>query len=97
MRVFLIMAVLGCAAPLASLAFQPAQQSDLRLVFLAPWQDAETLARSAGGRLVGPQRAVLAVLVHTDDPAHFDQQARDLGAFGVLDGAAIAALCGVDV
>ncbi|MBY5934650.1 hypothetical protein KUV51_16705 [Tateyamaria omphalii] len=95
MRVFVMMAMLGLAAPLVGLTFQPAQQSDLRLVFLAPWQDAEALAQSAGGTLVGPQRATFAALVQTDDPARFDDLAMDFGAFGVRDGAAIAALCGV--
>ncbi|APX12739.1 hypothetical protein BWR18_14380 [Tateyamaria omphalii] len=90
-----MMALLGLAAPLAGLTLQPPKQSDLRLVFLAPWQDADMLAQSAGGTLVGPQQALFAALVQTDDPARFDQRARDFGAFGVRDGAVIAALCGV--
>ena len=95
MRVFVMMVMLGLAAPLTALTVQPAQQSDVRLVFLAPWQDAETLVQSAGGTLVGPQRAPFAALVQTDDVARFDDLVRELGAFGVRDGTAIAALCGV--
>ncbi|KIC51876.1 hypothetical protein RA29_00820 [Tateyamaria sp. ANG-S1] len=90
-----MMAMLGFAAPLAALLLQSGQQSDLRLVILAPWHDAEALAQSAGGTLVGPQRAPFAALVQTDNPARFDDLARDFGSFGVRDGAAIAALCGV--
>ncbi|MEM8655520.1 MAG: hypothetical protein AAGF36_12315 [Pseudomonadota bacterium] len=95
MRVFLIMALLSCGAPLAALALHPDAGSPIRLVIVAPWQDAHALIASAGGTVLGPERAPFALLAQTSDPDQFNAAARSLGAWWVTDGAAVAELCGV--
>ena len=94
MRVFFFMAILTCVPPLAGLALQPDQGSDLRLVIIAPWADGDALVQAAGGARVGPEQAPLAMFARTDDVQVFDSAARAAGAWWVGDGAALAALCG---
>ncbi|MGR3793995.1 hypothetical protein [Vannielia sp. SX4] len=64
------------------------------LVIVPPWDDADALLARAGGRPIGPRRAPFAVLARFPSPAAA-HEARTHGAWAVLGGGALAALCGV--
>lgn len=81
----------------ASLLARPAEQGAEGpvIVVVPPWRDAETVIAAAQGRIIGPVRAPFAVFAAFEteiDP----QTARHAGAWAVLDGAALAELCGVE-
>jgi len=80
--------------PLALLA-RPATGAGIVVVVLPPWMDADTLLTQAGGRVVGPERAPLGVLAQVETVSAL-KKLRHLGAWAVMDGAALAELCGVD-
>ncbi|WP_299048486.1 hypothetical protein [uncultured Tateyamaria sp.] len=94
MRVFVMVMLLTCGPALAGLALQPDTGSPLRLVILPPWSDGPALVTAAGGAVVGPETAPIAVLAQVDDLQAFDTAIRALGALWVMDGASIAAFCG---
>ncbi|WP_394153870.1 hypothetical protein [Loktanella salsilacus] len=56
----------------------------------------EHLVRSSGGRLIGPVAAPLASLAVSDDP-NFISRLQSVGALVVLDGRAIAQICGASL
>ncbi|TMV83711.1 hypothetical protein FGG78_22415 [Thioclava sp. BHET1] len=65
----------------------------LSLVILPPWMDAEHVLRQAETRPVGPMRAPIGLFAMGSGP---DLSARlyRAGAWAVLDGRRLAALCG---
>ncbi|WP_299694140.1 hypothetical protein [uncultured Tateyamaria sp.] len=97
MRVLLMMVFLTVAGPITALATAPDDGSDMRLVVVPPWDDANAVVVAAGGHVIGPERAPFAVLAQVDHPRAFAVAARRAGALAVLNGATIAAFCGVDV
>lgn len=80
-------------APLGSLLAAPPRPSAPVLVLVPPWIDAVSLVASAGGRVVGPASAPMAVLAYSDD-SEFAQNLLRSGALGVRDGSVLADLCG---
>ncbi|WP_172299622.1 hypothetical protein [Pseudoruegeria sp. HB172150] len=89
----LIFPVLAVAAGPAAITFGDAPHPDRpMLVIAAPWHDASQIVAAAGGRIVGPQRAPLAVFAIGD--AGFADRARASGAWSVTDGTTLAAICG---
>ncbi|KUF11624.1 hypothetical protein [Pseudoponticoccus marisrubri] len=65
------------------------------LVIAPPWSiGAAQIARSAGGRPIGPTWAPMGALAVFDGPVP-TRRIRDLGGWGVTDGARLARLCGV--
>ncbi|WP_299652168.1 hypothetical protein [uncultured Tateyamaria sp.] len=97
MRVFIMMVCLVVCGPLIGLATGPDDASDLRLVIVAPWHNAQRVVRMSGGNVIGPDRALFAVLAQTDDVPAFAAAARAAGALAVLNGKTVAILCGVSV
>lgn len=82
--------------PLVMLAAPPVA-GDGPLLVVSGWgAGAERRIGAAGGRVVGPLRAPLGVLATSDNPA-FADNLRAAGAWAVLDGRRIAALCGADI
>ena len=95
MRVTVVMIFLTLAGPLLALAAARDDESDLRLVVIPPWRNAETIVTQAGGHIVGPARARFAVFARPQRAFGFSDAARDAGAILVLNGAAIASICGM--
>lgn len=92
---FLLPVVAIIASPLIVVLSAKAPDSAPVLV-IAPWGAAtETQIVLAGGQLVGPLRAPLAALARSDNP-DFGAALRLAGAWAVIDGGRIAALCGAE-
>ena len=91
-----VLILLSLSAP-PSLGLSGMRPTDapLRLVIFAPWTDGPALVRRAGGALVGPRDAPMGALAYAEDRAAFDSRLRALGAWAVVDGTALARLCGV--
>jgi len=90
---FAFMAPLA-VTPLALLGQHPPGVGPV-LVLLAPWADGPALVEAAGGHIIGPARAPFALLAAWDT-AGDETRALKHGAWAVLDGNALAAICGVD-
>ena len=89
-----VAATLAAGPVLAALAAPPPADGPL-LAVVAPWRDAAEVARAAGAAPVG-LAAPMALLV-TGEGADLPARLRAAGAWAVLDGAALAALCGAAV
>lgn len=82
----------GPAIVVASAPVRP----DGPLLVISGWGDrAERIVDTAGGQVYGPVRASLGILATSSNPA-FADNLRAAGAWAVLDGSRIAALCGAD-
>lgn len=80
--------------PVVMLTGRPALPGQIALVIVPPWAasgGAAAVVQAAGGQEVGPRRAPFAVLAVLDAP----DSARQHGAWAVLDGRALAQICGV--
>lgn len=77
-----------------AVASAPVAGAGPRLVLHAPWADGLVLVRAAGGTPIGPFQAPMGMLAQADESADFDARLRLAGAWAVLDGTAIAQLCG---
>ncbi len=86
-------AALVLAGPMLGVLSLPPASHGLVLVLAPPWVNRETAIRAAGGHGVGPT-APLGTLTQADDPG-FGDLLRAAGPFLVVDGQAIATLCGV--
>lgn len=89
------MALVGFAGPLIALGTAtPQADADLLLIVAS---DPASVARQAGGRPIGPWQAPIGALVAagSEDAAGFAARLSAAGAWIVLDGAAVAAICGV--
>lgn len=95
-RLALATLALVLLAPLGALLAAPPQVGMPVIVFVPPWQDAARLVDLAGGQVVGPESAPLAVLAYSSDP-DFARNLMLSGAFGVRDGSLVASLCNVEV
>jgi hypothetical protein len=80
------------AAPVTILSAPPGVEGPF-LVVVPPWLGASSVVEAAGGSVVGPTAAPLAVLAMAEAP-DFQARARSTGAF-VRDGRLLAAICGV--
>ncbi|WP_158585635.1 hypothetical protein [Pseudooceanicola sediminis] len=87
----LVMAVMGPAVMVLSL---PAASHGLVLVLGPPWADRARAIEGAGGRGIGPVTTIVASLAQADNP-DFGSRMRAAGPFLVVDGQAVASLCGV--
>jgi len=93
-RIALVLLLLGSlpAAPVLALLAMPPAPAGPRLVLHPPWLHGPALVRAAGGSpLTG---APLALLAYAPDPPAFDRRLRTLGAWAIVDGTALAGLCG---
>lgn len=86
-----------CVPPVLAVVAAPLPAEGPRLVLYPPWVDGVDIVKRAGGDPVGPSQAPMGVLAFAPDSDAFDQRLRSAGAWAVLDGAAIAALCGLEV
>ena len=83
------------SGPLLALASARPGPASLLLVVVPPaGPDAVAVIRAAGGVPVGPRQAPLAAFAAAPAP-HFAERLRSQGAWMVLDGDRLAALCGV--
>lgn len=73
---------------------RPVQQGDIVVVIVPPWRGADAVIEDAGGHLVGPWRATFGQFALSSDPK-FIPALRRSGAWAVLNGNALAYLCGV--
>ena len=80
------------AAPMAVLSAPPGAEGPF-LVVAPPWLEAAAIVEAAGGSVVGPAGAPLAVLAMAEVPG-FQARASRAGAI-VRDGRVLAAICGV--
>lgn len=81
--------------PVIVFASAPAEGAGPVLVISGWGARAESVIARAGGQVYGPVRAPLGLLAFSDDPA-FAANLRAAGAWAVLDGSRIAALCGAE-
>lgn len=66
------------------------------VLVVSPWGEAtQANISQAGGRLIGPQSAPLGAFATSDDP-DFPQRLKASGAWAVINGARLAAICGVE-
>ncbi len=81
--------------PVVLVMSSPPQQGEPVLV-LAPvgGQGLDKIIANAGGEVLGPEQAPLATLAYSSDP-DFINQLHLSGAWLVLNGSRIAAICGV--
>lgn len=96
MRVWILMLALIATGPVLALSGASQQSDDLYLVVLPPWADRAVLVRRLDGQWVGPASAPFGALLQTDLP-DVAGVARSAGAWWVTSGAAMAAICGVEV
>lgn len=87
---------LAVLAPFGTLLAAPPKAGTPVIVIVPPWLDGDRLVASAGGQVVGPTSAPLAVLAFSDDPDFADHLLLS-GALGVRDGSLLANLCGIKV
>jgi hypothetical protein len=80
--------------PFGALVAAPPQVGMPVIVFVPPWLDADRLVVSAGGQVIGPQSAPMAVIAYSTDP-NFPRDLLQSGALGVRDGSLVARLCSV--
>lgn len=89
-----LLALLGTLAvtPLAAVLSAPVGEGPVLLI-VPPWADADALLAASGGHAVGPTRAPFALLATYPSPAAA-RAASGYGAWAVLGGEALAAICG---
>lgn len=87
---------LSVGFPPALMLFAAPQPADGPVIILhAPWVDGADLVRAAGGWAVGPLQAAMGTFAVSDNMETFRAGVRAAGAWAVLDGAALAGLCGL--
>jgi hypothetical protein len=96
LRLALATLALVLLAPLGALLAAPPQDGMPVIVFVPPWLDADRLVALAGGQVIGPGSAPLAVLAYSNNP-NFPGDLLLSGALGVRDGSLVASLCNVEV
>lgn len=93
-----ILAVVFCLAvvPILALLSAPVQAGAPVLVVAGPKANLEQIIEQSGGWVVGVSRAPLAIMGFSDG-IDFENRLRENGAWAILDGKALAWLCGVDL
>lgn len=93
-RVIATAFICALAAPAAAVLADGPRAGLPVIVIVAPWVDAPTVVRAAGGQLIGPVSAPLAALAYSPDP-DFAERLTEAGALAVRDGQRLALICGV--
>ncbi|WP_294225241.1 hypothetical protein [uncultured Shimia sp.] len=90
-----ILAVVFCltVTPVLAIVSAPVKAGGPVLVVARPGTDLTDLIETSGGQVVGVTRAPLAVMGWSEDDA-FEQRLKRNGAWAILDGEALAWLCG---
>lgn len=96
MRAAFIIAAIFLSGPLLAFVGQAPEDNAPVLVVAPPWRDVADVAQAAGGQLIGPTVAPMAVLAISKEKK-FGNRVRRAGGWFVLDGRALAALCGVSL
>ncbi|MAM60228.1 hypothetical protein [Maritimibacter sp. UBA3975] len=78
--------------PFVVVASAPGRSEGPVLVISNWGEDAEAIVAEQGGEIIGPRRAMFGVFASSDDRG-FSARLRQQGAWAVIDGALIAALC----
>jgi hypothetical protein len=89
----------GLSGPALAIALAPPPGDGPVLVLAGPWSDgAAAIIHASGGDVLGPRDTAFAAFAAppSDDPG-FAARLLSLGAFRVIDGGALAALCGVEI
>ena len=94
LSISLIALALCLSGPVLAIASQPPASHGLVLVISPPCTDRDAPILAAGGRGLGTRVAAMGTLAQADNP-DFAARLRADGPFLVLDGRALAALCGV--
>lgn len=94
LAIFLTVVLMALMGPAVMVLSLPAATHGLVLVLGPPWADRDTAIEHAGGRGIGPVATPLATLAQADNP-DFSARIRAAGPFLVVDGQAVASLCGV--
>lgn len=84
---------LALSGPFLPLFALPGGTGGMLLVVTPPWTNSLTVIQDAGGRPIGPERSLLGRLA-TSDTQDFADRLRSAGAWMILDGQAVSALCG---
>jgi len=93
MRFLALVLTFVISVPVMSLGAIPkAKHGAPVLVVIAPWKNAEAIVAEAGGRVIGFDRAVFAVVGQSDSP-EFAERLLLLGAWLVRDGSRLSWLC----
>lgn len=98
-RIYLAWAIglgLALSGPVLPLFALPGGTGAMLLVVTPPWRDSIGVIERAGGRPIGPEASLLGRFA-TSDGADFPARLRASGAWAVLDGQAVATLCGWEV
>lgn len=64
-----------------------------RLVIIPPWKSSDAIIARSGGAIVGPYVAPFAVLASFKN-SESEEHALNLGAWAIIDGSNILAICG---
>ncbi len=93
-----ILAVAFClfVVPIVALFSVPVDADGPMLVVAGPGDDLEQIVEKSGGWVVGVSRAPLAIMGFSDR-SDFEIRLKENGAWAILDGNALAWLCGVKV
>lgn len=93
-----ILAVVFCLAvvPILALFSVPVDADGPVLVVAGPGTNLEQIVEQSGGWVVGVSRAPLAIMGFSDG-SDFEIRLKENGAWAILDGKALAWLCGVEV
>lgn len=89
-----LLILVGLAGPAMALFLAAPDPDAPMIVVAAPGHDLVALVAKSGGSVVGPESAAMAVFAASYDP-DFVRRARENGAWLVVGGAALAAICGV--
>ena len=87
---------LALTGPLLPLLSLKGRAGDLLLVVAPPWRQTLAVIDAAGGRPIGPGSAAFGQFATSDD-VEFAARLRSSGAWLVLDGMAVATLCGWEI
>lgn len=95
-RIILAGALLTMGAPGLAILTQPPQSGQPVLVLAPPWLDVDGLVTAAGGGLAGPFAAPFARLAFSPsgDSPDLARRLAQSGAWAVVDGSALALICG---
>lgn len=80
--------------PALSVSMSAPEPGGIMLVIVPPWIDGNSAVEAAGGTPVGPVQALFGQFA-TAPSADFVTRVEARGAWAVMDGAALARICGV--
>lgn len=92
-RVMILVVFVALSGPVLALASMPAPKEGPVLFVVPPWLDRVGFLEKLGAYEIGPVPAPMAILAVLEGPEMVDR-GKSFGAWAVLDGSAIARLCG---